>query len=356
MRYPQGGGLTAAQRAQREELRLEAAELFALGASQAEVADALRVTRMSASRWQRDWKKGGMAGLLSKGPGGVPCRLDGRQQARLEAALRRGPAAHGWDDQCWTGARAAELIERMFAVHYTPRGATLLLHRMGWSVQQPVHRAVERDEQAVRCWREEHWPKIVEKAAAEGAWVCFEDEAGICLHPPKGRTWAPCGQTPVVPVAGTRSGRISIAGMVCTRPGQQTRLACRMRVHTGRKDDRRSLSEADYAALITSFHEEVDAPLIVVWDNLNTHKSKEMQAFCDANASWLTVYRLPAYAPDLNPAEGVWANLRRGVHNLASAGKAHLYRAVHAGLARIGARPALLDGFVAETGLALTAS
>ncbi len=353
MRYTQGGGLTAAERAKREQLRLEAAEMFELGASRADVARELRVSPMSAGRWHRDWEAYGTAGLLSRGPSGVPCRLDGRQLARLEAALRRGPAAHGFDDQCWTGARVAEVIQEMFGVHYTPKGASLLLHRMGWSVQQPAQRAVERDEEAVRCWKDEEWPKIVERAVIEGAWVCFEDEAGVCLHPPKGRTWARRGCTPVVPVAGTRSGRISIAGMVCARPGEQTRLACRTRVHTRRKGERRSMSEDDYAALLTAFHEEVGAPLIVIWDNLNTHKSKEMQAFLDANAAWLTVYRLPAYAPDLNPAEGVWSNLKRGVRNLTAAGKAHLSRAVEAGLARIGARPTLLDGFIAETGLAL---
>ncbi len=234
--------------------------MFAMGASQAEVAEEIRVSRMSACRWYWDWKAGGMAGLVSRGPGGLPCRLDDRQLARLEAALRRGPAAHGFDDQCWTGARAAALIERMFAVHSTPRGATLLLHRMGWSVQQPAHRAAERDEQAIRQGKEETWPEIVAKAAAEGAWVCVEDEAAICRHPPKARTWAPCGQTPVLPVTGTRSGRMSIASMVCAKPGEATRLARRTRVHTRRRDDRRSMSEADDAALISAFHDEVDAP------------------------------------------------------------------------------------------------
>jgi putative transposase len=52
-------------------------------------------------------------------------------------------------------------------------------------------------------------------------------------------------------------------------------------------------------------------------------------------------------------AAGVWANLKRGLRNLAAGGKAHLYRAVEDGLARIAARPALLDGFIAQTGLTL---
>ncbi len=283
MRYAQGGGLTAAEQAKREQLRLEAAEMFELGATQAEVAEELRVSRMSASRWYRDWKARGTAGLLSRGPGGLPCRLDDRQLARLEAALRCGPAADGFDDQVWTGARVAELIERMFGVRYTARGASLLLHRLGWSVQQPVHRAAERDEQAVRRWREEEWPTIVEKA--EGAWICFEDEAAACLRPPKGRTWARRGCTPVLPVCGRGSGRMSIAGMVCAKPGEATRLARRTRVHTHRTGERRSMSEADYATLISSFHDEVDAPLVLVWDNLNTHTSTDMQVFLDANAA-----------------------------------------------------------------------
>jgi low temperature requirement protein LtrA len=52
-------------------------------------------------------------------------------------------------------------------------------------------------------------------AAATGAWICFEDEAGQNLRPPKARTWARRGHTPVVTVCGKGSGRVSVAGLVC---------------------------------------------------------------------------------------------------------------------------------------------
>ena len=84
-------------------------------------------------------------------------------------------------------------------------------------------------------------------AAATGAYVCFEDEAGQNLRPPKARTWAPRGRTPVVRVSGKGSGRVSVAGLVCLRPGARARLFYRTRVHHGRKGERRSMSEADYA-------------------------------------------------------------------------------------------------------------
>ncbi|MFF4988643.1 helix-turn-helix domain-containing protein [Streptosporangium saharense] len=82
MRYPEGGGLTAAARAGREQLRFEAADLFARGVAAPEVARRFRVSRMSANRWYRTWQEaGGIEALASKGPGGEKCRLD---EARLK--------------------------------------------------------------------------------------------------------------------------------------------------------------------------------------------------------------------------------------------------------------------------------
>jgi transposase len=74
-----------------------------------------------------------------------------------------------------------------------------------------------------------------------------------------------------------------------------------MRVHRGRKGERRSMSEADYASLITAAHHQLQAPLIVIWDNLTTHLSAVMNEFTGVHPDWLTVVQLPSYAPDLNP-------------------------------------------------------
>ena len=153
-------------------------------------------------------------------------------------------------------------------------------------------------------------------AAAAGAWICFEDEAGQNLRPPKARTWARRGHTPVVTVCGKGSGRVSVAGLVCLKPGSRGHLFYRVRVHRGRKGERRSMSEADYAGLIAAAHKELHAPVILIWDNLNTHISAAMGRFVSSHSDWLTEVRLPAYAPELNPAEGVWANMKNGLGNL----------------------------------------
>lgn len=161
MRYADGGGLTAAERARRERVRLEAAELIEAGASDLEVARRFRVSRMSANRWRRALAAGGRDALATKGAGGAKCKLTDAQLAELEAALDAGPAAWGWDeDQCWTLARVSDLVRRRFRVDYTLAGMDLLLHRIGWSVQVPARRAAERDEAAVAAWREQTWPVI----------------------------------------------------------------------------------------------------------------------------------------------------------------------------------------------------
>jgi transposase len=160
MRYPDGGGLDAAERARRERVRLEAADLIEGGASDREIARRFRVSRMSVNRWRRVLAAGGREALASRGAGGARCKLTPVQVAELEAVLEEGPAAAGYADQCWTLARIAEQVWQRFGAEYTLAGMDVLLHRIGWSVQVPARRAAERDEEKIARWREDTWPVI----------------------------------------------------------------------------------------------------------------------------------------------------------------------------------------------------
>ncbi|WSC41637.1 winged helix-turn-helix domain-containing protein [Streptomyces sp. NBC_01318] len=159
MRYAQGGGLTDAERAMRERLRLQAVERFEGGQKNGEIAVALRVSVRSVERWRRAWREQGEGGVLSKGSPGRP-RLSDGQIARLERELERGPLAHGWADQRWTLARIKTVIGRLFHVSYTIEGTWQFLKLHGWSWQQPARRAIERDDDAVEVWRRETWPRV----------------------------------------------------------------------------------------------------------------------------------------------------------------------------------------------------
>jgi transposase len=353
MRYPDGGGLSAEGRARREKVRRQAAQLFAQGVEVPQIAGLLRVSTKSVYAWRRAWRSGGEEALASKGPGGYACRLDDGQLAELAAALEAGPAACGRDrDQRWTLERVRALAGRLFGVRYTLRGTSYLLHRLGFSPQVPAHRAAQRDEAAVAAWRAATWVRVRELAAATGAWICFEDEAGQALRPRKARTWARRGHTPVLAVSGD-NGRLSVAGLACLKAGAPGRFFYRVHVHRRRKGRRPSLSEDDYATLLSAAHRALQAPLIVVWDNLNTHRSTAMRARVHGRRRWLTVIALPAYAPELNAVEGAWANMKNGLGNLADCTLDQLEATVRSRLRRIQRQPALINAFLGQTGLTL---
>ena len=134
--------------------------MFDAGVPPAQVALTLEVSEKSVYAWRRAWREGGCDALRSKGPSGRASRLNERQLARLERILDAGAGATGFADQRWTLARVAEVIGRRFHVRYSLKGVSLLLHRMGWTVQVPKHRAAERDEAKIARWRRYTWPAV----------------------------------------------------------------------------------------------------------------------------------------------------------------------------------------------------
>ncbi len=190
-------------------------------------------------------------------------------------------------------------------------------------------------------------------AADLGAWLCFQDESGQGLRPPKGRTWGRRGRTPVVTVTAGHNTRVSLAALIATRPGCQPRLIYRTHLG-GRRDGRRKgFTEADYARLLDAAHQQLNGPVVLVWDHLNTHVSRAMRELAAAR-SWLIVFQLPPYASELNPVEAVWSNLKRSLANLTKHNIGQLTALVKTRLRRMQYQPGLLDGFLAKTGLDLS--
>jgi transposase len=151
-----------AAREQAEQRRLAAAELFAQKVSQAEIARRMGVTPQAVFKWRKRWLARGADGLRSTGQPGYPPLLDEQQRADLVTVLKAGPKASGFDGG-WTLARVATVIRRRFAVVYRyPSAVWNLLHQLGFTVQKPARRAVERDEQAITAWREHTWTQVVE--------------------------------------------------------------------------------------------------------------------------------------------------------------------------------------------------
>ncbi len=186
------------------------------------------------------------------------------------------------------------------------------------------------------------------------AWLVFADEAGQSLRPPKSRTWSRRGRPPVVKVTGKGSGRVSLAALVCARPGERTRLIYRLLVHTRRKGEKKGFCEDDFAPVLDAARQQLGGKLVLLWDNSTAHTDTAMLRLLRARCAWLTDFRFPPYAPELNPVEGVWAHLKKSLANLAACTTGHLAALARNRLKKMQYRADLLDGFIAETGLVLT--
>jgi hypothetical protein len=124
----------------------------------------------------------------------------------------------------------------------------------------------------------------------------------FCVTPPQAKTWSQRGRTPIVRVRGRSRRRISIAALTCCKPGHKSRLIYRPR-RDGAGDGRKSFSWRDYRDLLTAAHQQLGAPIVLIWDNLNVHKAAGPREFADAR-DWLTIF-LPPYALALNAVEGI---------------------------------------------------
>jgi transposase len=155
--------------AELERRRLQAAQLLRQGVHQAEVARQVGAHRQSVSRWAAQLLQGGVRALKRTGHAGRRARLRPEDLRRIEKGLKRGPEALGYETSLWTAWRVAHLIEHECGVKYHPVQAWRILRQLGWSCQRPVGRALERDEEKIRQWKQKRWPEIKKKPKQSGA-------------------------------------------------------------------------------------------------------------------------------------------------------------------------------------------
>lgn len=153
---------------------------------------------------------------------------------------------------------------------------------------------------------------------------------------------------------GASRGRISLAALACYKPGQPSRLIYRPRAQSHLKGSHRGFTWKDYRDLAVRAHIQLGGPIVLIWDNLNVHRSAGMRQYA-ADHDWLTIIQLPSYCPQLNPVEGIWSLLRRSVTaNVLFVDRDQLERAVRSGMRKIQHRPHVIDGCLRGTRLHLT--
>lgn len=139
--------------------RLRAARLLAQGVPQAEVARRVDVSRQSVSAWAKKLEAEGPEALKAS-PLGRPGSFDVVQRRELSRLLKRGALAAGFPTELWTLPRIAALIKDRFGHQYSEVHVWRLLRELGFSCQRPSGRAIQRNEPAIREWKQQQWPAL----------------------------------------------------------------------------------------------------------------------------------------------------------------------------------------------------
>ena len=161
-----------------ERRRMQAARLLEKGYSQSEVARRVGAHRQSVSQWAVELREKGRAGLKKAGRAGRKPRLSAEDLGKIEQGLKRGPEVLGYETGLWTTHRVAHLIEQKCGVAYHPSQAWRILRQLGWSCQRPTGRALERDEEKIRWWKQKRWPELKKRPKTKAARSSSSTRAG----------------------------------------------------------------------------------------------------------------------------------------------------------------------------------
>ena len=193
---------------------------------------------------------------------------------------------------------------------------------------------------------EEALARVEKRARRQNALIVFEDESGVSLLPSVRATWAPRGQTPVLRHPFNWK-RLSLAGALAYEPdGSDAHLFFELRPG--------AYNDETLIAFLSELNQVEQRNVLLIWDGLPSHRSRRMSDWIASQRHWLSVERLPGYAPDLNPIENVWGNLKsQELANLCSNTIDQVADIAEGGLDRIGSDAALCFAFLRHSGLRL---
>jgi transposase len=322
--------------------RLRALYLKQRGWIQRDIAEALDASEVHVSHWLARARAGGPEALRARPAPGRSPRLTPDQVRSIPELLWHGPEAYGFRGQVWTCARIAEVIEWEFGVRYHKDHVGRLLKGLGWTPQQPIQRAIQRDDKAIRRWRDQTWPELRLRARRERRALVFEDESGFYLLPGLVKTYAPKGLTPVLREKQTRDHLSVIGGM--TPQG---------RVYTLVRPE--SLNGLHCIEFLLHLLRVAGDRLLVIWDGSPIHRRVEVQEFVASTRGRVWLEALPGYAPDLNPwDEGGWHHLKNvELGNLVCRDLDELHQELDLAVGRLRQKPHLVRSFFAQAGLKL---
>ncbi|HEY6664392.1 MAG TPA: transposase [Propionibacteriaceae bacterium] len=331
-----------------ERRRLQAAELFAQGKTRAEVAGQLGVSAQTASRWHVRWRAGGVAGMRTARHGKPP-RLGPAELARIRRVLDRGPVAAGFDNDLWTLAPRSSSGPPGWRTIPGMSGASSRRYGGACSARPARPSSATRPRSPGGSPRSGHRSR---KRPNAQSLAVLRRRVGRQADPPGapdlGAQGPHAGAAPPLPA--WQADLDVRPGGLPARPGRPRRAGSLdgLRPAGGAYDTRQFIRVLDGLG-----HQLGHQPVTVIWDNLGAHHAGDLQDWA-ATQPWLELAYLPSYAPELDPVEGLWANLKGcELANRCCADRKELIATAQVGSIRVRRDPELLRSFLAGTGLTL---
>ena len=319
-----------------EEMRILAVQRMAEGEHPDDVAASFGMHRSWAYkiRAQARGRGHGVRALRSSKGTGRPRKLTRTQEQQVLRWINgRNPMQYGFDFGLWTRNLVRELVQREFDVTLSLASIGTMLARLNLTAQKPLQRAYQRNPEAIERWQHDIYPAIARQAHKENADIFFWDESGFRADSVHGRTWAPCGETPVVKRPGERQS-MSAASAV------NSKGAFWFATYEG------GLSGELFVTLLKKLMFNRRKAVHLVVDGLPAHKKAIVKEYVASTQGKLTLHFLPGYAPDLNPDELVWSHVKRtGVARSPLRKGEKLGPRIHEQLAQIGRNPKLVRSF-----------
>lgn len=324
----------------KEGRRLRAFMLARQGWTNTLIAEALGVSEPAVSKWLKTAECGGTAALRTVSRVGQGRRLQTAQLARLQTLLDEGAEAYGFRGEVWTCPRIADVIAREFGVRYHPDHVRRLLHRQDWTYQKPILQSDRRDNAAIAEWLHVTWPSLQTQAKTQRRTIVFVDEAGFYLTPTVSKTWGRAGQTPTV--HGERHG-----GHLSAIGGLTWEGSLYIQVH---KD---TVRRPETIGFLKHLRCHVAGRLLVLWDRAKIHWNDDVDAFLAEDAHGrIRVEPFPAYAPEVDPQEYVWHQLKHvDFRNLSSHSLDQVWVRLRQATQRLRQRVGLLRHLIKHAGL-----
>jgi transposase len=290
--------------AAQEERRRQVIGLRESGLTYDAIAVQVGLTRTGVFNICRRFADQGRAGLASRPRGPAPGTgrfLASEQEAQIRALMRQHtPDELGLPFALWSRAAVRGLIERDFGVRLAVRTMGTYLARWGFTAQKPLRRAYEQSPKAVRRWLRQDYPAIVAQAKRQKGTIFWEDETGLRSDDVRGRSFAPRGRTPVVRPCHKRA-RLGLISAL-TNKGE-----VRWMVLEG------AVTAPHLIRFLGRLIQEASRKVFLIWDNLPVHRAHAVRDWLAEHKDQIEVFHLPPYSPELNPDEGLNADLKHAV-------------------------------------------